>query len=63
MNLQKFKDELTKQIYGQDAISNKEKELCIDCKRPALEHCYSEAGIREFKISGLCEECFDSIFI
>jgi hypothetical protein len=36
--------------------------LCVDCGLPALPRCYSEAGRREFTISGLCEKCFDSAF-
>ena len=39
----------------------KQEVLCIRCHRPAYEHCYSDAGRREVRISGLCEECFDSI--
>lgn len=35
--------------------------LCVECRRPAVEHCYSPAGRREFSTSGLCEECFDRI--
>jgi hypothetical protein len=37
------------------------KGICIDCKEPALAKCYSDAGRREYRISGLCEKCFDSI--
>lgn len=33
--------------------------LCISCHKPALPRCYSEAGRREYSISGLCEKCFD----
>jgi hypothetical protein len=35
--------------------------LCVKCHQPAAEHCHTDAGRREFRISGLCEECFDSI--
>lgn len=34
--------------------------VCAACGKPALERCYSEAGRREFHISGLCEPCFDA---
>lgn len=45
--------------------------LCINCghevfweksrrgKRPG--HIYSEAGLKEYKISGMCEYCFDKL--
>lgn len=35
--------------------------LCVECQRPAADHCYSDAGRREFRISGMCEECFDKM--
>ncbi len=37
-----------------------EEGICIDCKEPAIPKCYSEAGLREYHISGLCETCFDA---
>ena len=49
-----------------------EEKTCIDCgnapfyapdsiaRRPG--HIYSQAGKREFKISQLCEFCFDAMF-
>lgn len=36
-----------------------EKGICIDCKKPPTLH--SEAGRKEYPISGLCEPCFDAI--
>ncbi len=35
--------------------------LCIECKEPALEKCYSEDGRKEVRISGMCEKCFDEL--
>jgi len=37
------------------------QQLCIQCKEPALPKCYSDAGRKEYRISGLCELCFDKI--
>ncbi len=42
-------------------MDNKDKGLCIQCGKIALDQCYSAAGKREFGISGLCEVCFDGI--
>ena len=59
--LQDFKDDLSESIYGkttQDAIDGGN---CIHCGKNAMDNCYSEAGRKEFKISGLCERCFDEI--
>ena len=36
--------------------------ICFQCGRIAKEHCYTEAGLREVEISGLCEECYDKLF-
>ncbi len=35
---------------------------CTTCKRDASQHIYSAAGQREYRISGMCEECFDEMF-
>jgi hypothetical protein len=43
-------------------LSNQAKGLCIKCGEPALAKCHSEAGRREFFISGMCEPCFDALF-
>ena len=40
-----------------------EEPICWRCCRPALEHCYSDEGRKEVEISGLCEECFDELFL
>jgi len=61
MSLTEFKQKLQEEIYGKDSVENKSKGLCIKCEQFALSNCYSEAGRREFKISGLCEKCFDEI--
>jgi len=59
--LKNFQNRLKKQCFGDFAEENQDKGLCIQCKEPALENCYSEAGKRKFKLSGLCEKCFDEI--
>ena len=35
--------------------------LCIMCKKPAFENCYSKMGILEVYKTGLCEKCFDEV--
>ena len=37
----------------------KKEVLCIVCGKPAIENCYSDAGLREVEITGMCEKCFD----
>jgi len=38
------------------------KGLCIECLEPALAKCYSADGRGEYRISGMCEKCFDEMF-
>jgi len=58
---QEFKDGLAKQLFDK-TISDAHKDgTCINCNEDALTNCYSEAGEREYKISGLCEKCFDEL--
>jgi hypothetical protein len=35
---------------------------CISCRMPARPRCYSQAGLNEYAISGMCEICFDELF-
>lgn len=55
-----FKDQMAKQCFGKTK-SECDEGICINCGEEALPKCYSAAGLREFKISGLCERCFDAI--
>lgn len=61
-NFQDVKDNLSKSLYGMSLTEAHKQGICIKCKTPALERCYSDAGRREYDISGLCELCFDEEF-
>ncbi len=60
-NLQNFKDHLAKELFGETKSDAAEFGTCISCKQLALPNCYSDAGRKEYKISGLCEKCFDKM--
>ena len=60
--LKDFQNNMAKNLYGKTKDEAVTSGLCIDCNEPALENCYSDAGRKEFRISGLCEKCYDKIF-
>lgn len=47
--------------YGETIQQAENRGVCIRCKQPASPRCYSEAGRREYHLSGLCELCFDEM--
>jgi hypothetical protein len=60
-SMKELKDMMARENFGISISMAQEKGICIECKEPALEKCYSEAGRKEYSISGLCEQCFDII--
>lgn len=52
---------ILEKIFGKNTKQYIKKGICIRCGRDKDLY-YSEAGKREFEISGLCEYCFDKIF-
>lgn len=60
-SLTEVKDNIAKDIFGETITDAQTEGICVNCKEPAVPKCYSEAGRREYKISGLCELCFDNI--
>jgi hypothetical protein len=59
--IQEFLDVQAFQTFGITVSDAQEKGQCIMCKHEALSRCTTEAGRREYQISGLCEVCFDEI--
>jgi hypothetical protein len=59
--LTEFQKEYGTKAFGTDFVENMSKGLCPQCKRPALEHCSTDAGRIDVGIHGLCEECFDKL--
>jgi uncharacterized CHY-type Zn-finger protein len=35
--------------------------ICVKCQKPVEKHIHTDAGWAEYKITGLCEDCFDEI--
>ncbi len=59
--LDKLKETTAKTAFGSTKAEVLKEGICISCREEALPKCYSEAGRREYQISGLCELCFDEI--
>ncbi len=53
---------LTRNLFPSMAAAQ-DARLCIQCHKPQPDQSsWSEAGRREWKISGMCEPCFDRVF-
>lgn len=64
-DLKDFLGEISRVVYGkspEEIEELKKKDICVNCGEFALPRCYSEAGRKEFVISGTCEICFDNMF-
>lgn len=50
-----------KAIFGVDVNASVDSNECAMCKRPAVNF-RDSLSAREFRISGLCQECQDDIW-
>lgn len=57
--LQELQDSMSRASFGMTKSEAIQKAICISCKQ--APKWYSEAGMKEYYISGLCEPCFDRI--
>lgn len=60
--LKALSDSLNLEAHGETITQANQAGYCIQCKLPALARCYSDAGRREYYLSGMCEQCFDDLF-
>lgn len=61
MSLDDFKDHVAVSAFGITKAEGHKLGICICCKENWAPKTHSEAGRQEYRISGLCEECFDRI--
>lgn len=63
-------DDIGQQVFGMSLTGAHEANVCICCHKPVFnedgffseELFHSEAGKKEYSISGMCEKCFDKLF-
>lgn len=53
-------DALGREAFGFTRESAHERGVCIVCEKPPTFT--SEAGRREYRISAICEPCFDKMY-
>ena len=61
---QENKDTLSKAAFGITRDEAHKQNICVECRQDVDKEgrIYSPAGAREYRISGVCEKCFDSMF-
>lgn len=59
--LSTIQDNLAIQIFGTSLTEAHEKGICIKCKEESQPKCHTLDGVTNYRISGLCEECYNSI--
>ena len=70
--LVKLADGLSKELFNLTPSEALQQGICISCKKPIFcsegekaekeGHIYSVAGQNEYRITALCEYCFDKAF-
>lgn len=53
---------LSKDLFEMTREEAWASNICINCKESIEGKIYSKAGWAEYKISGMCEHCYDELF-
>ena len=56
-----FLDMLTRPVTGMSNRETIKKKICPTCAKPVGEF-RDELSVKEYRISGMCQECQDSVF-
>ena len=59
--LQKFIDDVSKDMFGRTQTDSLQKQICVSCGSPAVEF-RDRLSAKEYGISGLCQDCQDAVF-
>ena len=54
-------DSLLTALTGRSRVQTIEDHKCMTCNKPA-EHFRDSLSLKEYTISGMCQECQDSVF-
>lgn len=58
--MQDFLNAIGRETFGMGPKDAIEKGICLVCKEPAVPRCTTDAGKKEYFISGMCEVCWDA---
>jgi hypothetical protein len=61
-NIRNMLDGLSTQMYGRSSSESIKQDVCMRCGKSAKEF-KDDLSLREYAISGLCQECQDIIFV
>lgn len=54
-------DDITKRVFGRSRTGSITTNVCVTCGKPA-ESFKDELSKKEYAISGMCQDCQDSVF-
>jgi len=61
--LNEILDNVSKNLFGREREESIRKNICVMCGNIVDENNFKdELSLKEFKISGMCQECQDKIF-
>lgn len=61
--MQAFVDQFAEQVFGRTNSESIKESLCVTCGKPVGISSFRDAlSRREYGISGMCQECQDSVF-
>ena len=59
-DLKKFLEEGFREGFGMTREEAWDKGICVNCRKPPVFH--TQAGRNEYRLSAMCEPCFDDMF-
>jgi hypothetical protein len=61
LEMKALQNEIAKEFFGRSATEAFIEAICVDCGKP-IEGFRDEISEKEYRITGLCQKCQDSIF-